>query len=315
MSLDATTPYGKVLEVIYGILTYALWGLFPGFFPLLEPASAVEILCHRIFWAMVIMVIYTTLRRRWGELRTAGAATWVRMTAAGFLITANWFVYILAINSGHVADAALGYFINPLVSVLLGMLVLHERLRRLQLLAVATAFVGVAYHAIIGGHPPYISLTLALSFGLYGLLKKQVHVSSTGSLTAETLVTAPWALLFIIIAGVQGQATFLNLGVGHDLLLLASGLVTAVPLLFFGLGAKSLSLSTIGMLQYLTPTMQLLWAILITQESISAERWVAFAFIWVAVGLYIVDLIKNRSRRAAARRSAPTGRPAEESPR
>ncbi|MCF4006304.1 EamA family transporter RarD [Corynebacterium uropygiale] len=298
--------------MIYGILTYALWGLFPGYFPLLEPASPVEILCHRILWAMVIMVIYTTVRRRWGELRTAGAGTWLRMAAAGFLITANWFVYILAVNSGNVADAALGYFINPLVSVLLGMIVLGERLRRLQLLAVATACVGVAYLAIIGGHPPYISLALALSFGFYGLLKKKVHVSSAGSLTAETLVIAPWALIGIIVSGVQGTATFLTLGVGHDLLLLSSGVVTAVPLLLFGLGAKSLSLSTIGMLQYLTPTMQLLWAVFITQESISAERWVAFAFIWVAVLLYLTDVVQHRPRRAAARRSAPTGHPTEE---
>ncbi|MBZ8178128.1 EamA family transporter RarD [Corynebacterium sp. 3HC-13] len=289
--------------MVYGLLTYLLWGLFPAYFPMLEPASPLEILSHRILWAMVIMVIYLSLIRGWRELTKASVRTWGVMGLAGFLIAINWFIYILAVNSGHVADAALGYFINPLVSVALGMFLLDERLRKLQITAVVVAIVGVLYLALLGGHPPYISLALALSFGFYGLLKKKINISAAGSLTAETITITPFALAYIMYLSESEQATFLHLGLSHDLWLLSSGLVTAIPLLLFGLGAKELTLSTIGMLQYLTPSLQLLWAVYYTHEAISPQRWLGFLIIWLAVAIYLLDLLQHRPKK----KPQPTG--------
>lgn len=284
--------------MVYGVMAYLLWGLMPAFFPLLMPAGPIEILAHRIAWAAVIMVGVVTLRRGWGELRHAGARTWLRMTVAGVLIAANWLIYIIAVNSGHVNEAALGYFINPLLSVLLGVIFFRERLRPLQGTAVAIAAVAVIFLTFLGGQPPLMALSLALTFGIYGLLKKKVNVSASGSLTAETLVLLPIALGYLVWLESTGQGTFFSEGPSHVVLMISSGLITAVPLLLFGMGARLMALSTVGMLQYLTPTMQMLWAVFVVNETIEQERWIGFAIIWIAVAIFLADLLLQRRIRS-----------------
>ncbi|MDO5511243.1 EamA family transporter RarD [Corynebacterium sp.] len=279
--------------MIFGLLAYLLWGLFPAFFPLLLPAGAVEILAHRIVWTAVTMSILLTVVKGWGQLRRASRRTWGLLVAAGLLISGNWGIYVLAVNTGHVADAALGYFINPLLSVLLGVVFLGERLNRFQTVAVIIAAVGVLQLTFLSGQAPIMALGMAITFGFYGLVKKRVQVSPTVSLTAETLVIAPLAVIYLLTI----DGTFLTEGPSHTALLVASGLVTTLPLLFFGMAAKRLPLSTIGMIQYLTPTMQMLWALFVTQEYLSPARWLGFIIIWIAVAIYVADLMRrSRSR-------------------
>ncbi|AQS73418.1 EamA family transporter RarD [Corynebacterium ammoniagenes] len=287
----------------FAIGAYLLWGVFPAFFPLLLPASPLEILAHRIIWTAVLIIIYLVITGTWRELTQLSGRTWLWLSAASVAITINWGTYVLAVNSGHVADAALGYFINPLVSVALGVIILKEQLRKLQLSAVGVAAVAVLWLTFMTGEGPWISLLLAASFGIYGLLKKQVNVSSAGSVAAETLVMSPVALIYIGYLSVNDQSTFLSEGPSHTALLVVSGLITALPLILFAQGAKLLPLSTIGMLQYVTPTMQLLWAVFVTQEHMSSERWIGFVIIWFAVALYMIDLL--RIRREARRVQLP----------
>ncbi|RSZ62743.1 EamA family transporter RarD [Corynebacterium hylobatis] len=299
--------------MVYGLLAYLLWGLFPAFFPLLLPAGPVEILAHRVVWTAVIMTVVLTFLGGWRELRQASGRTWLQLIAAGVLISSNWGIYILAVNTNHVADAALGYFINPLLSVVLAVVFLRERLNRLQLVSVSIAAVGVIQLTFLSGQAPVMALAMAITFGLYGLVKKQVQVSATASLTAETLVIAPLGLVFIIWLESTGQGTFVSEGPLHSTLLVVSGLITMIPLLLFGMAAKRLPLSTIGMIQYMTPTMQMLWALFITQEHLSPARWAGFIIIWVAVAVYLFDLTR-RARRARKRdepRSVPTRHPVE----
>lgn len=290
--------------MIFGLLAYLLWGLFPAFFPLLLPAGPVEILAHRVLWTAVIMSVVLTVVKGWGQLRRASARTWGLLIAAGALISANWGIYVLAVNTGHVADAALGYFINPLLSVLLGVLFLGERLNRMQTVAVVIAAVGVLQLTFLSGQAPVMALGMAVSFGLYGLVKKRVAVSPTASLTAETLVIAPLALTYLLLI----DGTFLTEGPGHTALLVLSGLITTLPLLLFGMAAKRLPLSTIGMIQYMTPTMQMLWALFVTQEHLSPARWVGFIIIWVAVAIYLTDLMRRSRSRSGRSVSTPRGR-------
>ncbi|AKE41541.1 RarD protein [Corynebacterium kutscheri] len=281
--------------MFYGVAAYLLWGIFPAFFPLLEPASPLEIIAHRIIWTAVFMSVVLSLRKKWPELRAIGIQQWVRLGIASAFIAANWLLYVAAVNSAHITDAALGYFINPLINVLLGVIFLHERLRPLQKVSVFIAAGAVLYLTIIGGQPPYIGLGLALSFGLYGLMKKQVTISAEASLTAETLVLSPLALLYLIVLERSGSGTFFNNGTSHIVLLISAGLVTAIPLLLFGMATKFLSLSTIGMLQYSTPTMQMAWALLITHEHLAKENWIGFIIIWISVAIYITDLLRSRT--------------------
>lgn len=290
--------------MIYGLLAYLLWGLFPAFFPLLLPAGPVEILSHRIVWTAVTMIVVLTALKGWGALRRASRTTWLLLVAAGLLISVNWGIYVVAVNSDHVADAALGYFINPLVSVLLGVVFLGERLSRLQTMSVAIAAVGVIQLTFLSGQAPMLALGLAFSFGFYGLVKKQVQVPPTASLTAESLVMAPLAIGYLVWLTAVGSSTFLSEGPPHTALLIISGLVTTVPLLLFGMASKRIPLATLGMIQYLTPTMQMLWALFVTQEFLSTGRWIGFIIIWFAVAIYLIDLARKARQRSAARKRA-----------
>ncbi|MGV0330039.1 EamA family transporter RarD [Corynebacterium macginleyi] len=291
--------------MVYTLAAYIMWGFFPAFFPLLLPATPLEILAHRVLWTALIVTVLLIFSGSWRELVRMDKRTWGWLAAGGLFITINWGTYVLAINTDHVADAALGYFINPLVSVALGTFFLKEQLRSWQATAVAVATIAVLYLSFSTGQAPYISLLLAASFGIYGLIKKQVRVSAAVSVAAESLVVAPIAIAYIVWIEQAGQGTFVTEGARHMLLLISAGLVTGLPLLCFAQGAQALRLSTIGMLQYLTPIMQMLWALFVTQEHFSTHRWIGFGIIGVAVSIYIADLI--RVRHNAPRKSARHG--------
>ncbi len=293
--------------MIYGVLAYLMWGLFPAFFPLLLPAGPIEILAHRIIWTAVIMAIVVTLRKGWREFRGVDRATWIRVVAAAIFIALNWLLYVITVNSGQVTEAALGYFINPLVSVVFGIILFREQLRRLQVLAVIIALAAVLFLTFLGGQPPYLAITLAFTFGVYGAIKKKVNMSAITSLTAETFVLLPLALCYIIWLESTGGGSFFNNGPSHSALLISSGVVTALPLLMFGYAAKAIPLSTVGMLQYMTPTMQMIWAVLVVNEYLEPMRWIGFIIIWIAVAIYLVDILtqQHRSRGTQRQRKAP----------
>ncbi|MCS4536219.1 EamA family transporter RarD [Corynebacterium sp. HS2168-gen11] len=287
--------------MIFALGAYLLWGLFPAFFPLLEPATPLEIIAHRIIWTGVFMAAVLLVQGNWRQLRSISLAVWVRVTFAAVLIAANWLIYVIAVNTDHVADAALGYFINPLVNVALGFLFLSERLSKLQLLSLTIALLAVLWLTVLAGQPPIVALGLALSFGFYGLIKKRIPLPATVSLTAETLCLAPLALGYLVFLEATGTGSFGHISIAHTCLLLSAGVVTAIPLLLFGVAAQRIHLSTIGMLQYMTPTMQLLWAVFIVHETLSPARWLGFSFIWVAVALFFFDIFRRYRKPAVCK--------------
>ena len=299
------TPLG--VGVSMGAGAYLLWGLFPAFFPLLEPAGPVEILAHRVVWTLVLMLVLVTVTGRLRKLRGLPLRTWVMVAAASAMISVNWGTYILAVNTGRVTEAALGYFINPLVSVLLAVVVLHERLRRLQWVAVGIAVVAVVVLTVAYGRPPVIALVLACSFGTYGLIKKTIPLDPRSSLTAEGLVAAPVALGYLVFLGLQGGSTFLSEGPGHTELIVTSGLVTAVPLLLFAGAAQRVPLATIGLLQYLTPVIQFLYGVFVNHEPMPASRLLGFGLIWLALVVFSADMLRRTRRRPVQPVTAEAG--------
>jgi chloramphenicol-sensitive protein RarD len=289
-----------------GVGAYVAWGAFPLYFPLLKPAGAVEILAHRMLWSLAFVALLVWRTGRWGAVRAVLASPLKRalLSVAAVMIAANWGVYIWAVNNGHVVEASLGYFINPLFTILLGVLVLHERLRPTQWLAVGVGTVAILVLAIGYGRPPIIALTLTISFGLYGFLKKKAAVGAIESLTVETGVLAGPALITLIVLQAQGSLVFVHHGVGNSVLLVGTGLVTAIPLLLFGEAARVLPLSTMGLLQYLTPVLQFAVGIGIDHEQMQPERWAGFGLVWVALVILSVDGIRNQRRPAAIPSSA-----------
>jgi chloramphenicol-sensitive protein RarD len=288
----------------YGFTAYAVWGLFPLYFAALKPAGAWEILSHRIVWTVLLCLAILLVRRdlRWlRELarrrRLAGG-----VVAAALLIALNWVVYVAAVLSGHTTEAALGYFLNPIVTVALGVVVLRERLRPMQWLAVATGAVAGVYLSVAAGSVPVIALTLAATFGLYGLVKKKVGASlgAMHSLTAETLVLTPIALLLLGFLTSRGDTTFTTEGGWHTALLVLSGVVTAAPLLLFAAAARRVPLVTVGLLQFVTPVLQLLCGVLLLDEHMSAQRWVGFGIVWVALAVLTADALRQRTTRVRA---------------
>lgn len=288
---------------------YTMWGLFPAFWPLLAPGAPIEVLAHRIAWTAVLMIIVVSLLRGWGELATLRPRGWAMVAAAGALITVNWGLYIFAVFTGQVVEAALGYFMSPLVSVLLGVVVLRERLRRAQWVAVGLGALAVVVIGIENGRLPWLALVLAISFGLYGLLKRTIPLSATAGVTAEGLVLGPIAVAVIVAYQLTGAGTLTGHGVGHVLLLMSTGPVTAVPLLLYGVAARRIPLSTVGVLMYLNPMLQFLWGVLVDHEDMPASRWAGFVLVWVALVLFTVDLV--RSARSSARAVAEPAAPGE----
>lgn len=282
--------------------------MFPAFFPLLKPAGAVEILAHRVVWGFLFLFVVVAAVRRLGDLRAISGRTWLLLAVASALISANWLIYVYAVNNGHVVDAALGYFINPLVTVTLGLLLFRERLTRAQAVAVLIAVVAVVVLTVQVGAPPYIGLGLALTFGLYGAVKKVVPVDPRVSVGIETALAAPFAMGYLIVLQIGGQAAFAGHGGGHTVLMILAGVLTALPLLLFAAAAQRLPLVTMGLLFYMTPIMQLTWGVLVGDEPMPAARWIGFALIWVALAVFTVDaVIRTRSARAGAGRESSEG--------
>jgi chloramphenicol-sensitive protein RarD len=283
--------------LLYGLAAYSLWGVFPAFFNLLAPAGAPEVLAHRVIWTVVLMAIVLTIIGRLGDLRAISGRTWLLLTCASALISTNWLIYIVAVNSDHVVDAALGYFITPLVSVVLGVMLFGERLNRFQVFAVLLATAAVLLLSTGVGGLPLIGIGLALSFGLYGAVKKVVPTDPRVSLTVETAIAAPFAAVFLVVLQLNGDAAFTNHGPWHTVLLLLCGPVTAIPLLCFGAAAQRLPLVTLGLLQYLTPAMQMIWGVVVEHEPMPPARWLGFALIWIALAIFTTDALSRAYRR------------------
>lgn len=281
--------------VLYGATAYLWWGVCPGFFLLLLPAGALEVLAHRIVWSAVFLLVVLAVARRLGDLRWLSLRTWLQLLAAAALISVNWGTYIFAVTNGHVVDAALGYFINPLVSVAFGVAVFRERINRWQAVALAVAVAAVAVLTAQVGEPPYIAVVLALSFAVYGLVKKVVAADPRVSVAVETLLALPLAAGYLITLAVLGQGHFLGDGAGHTALLLLAGPVTAIPLLLFAAAAQRLPLVTLGLLFYLNPGMQMAWGVFIGREPMPVGRWIGFALIWLALTIMTAGSIGRKS--------------------
>ncbi|MCG2585747.1 EamA family transporter RarD [Massilia sp. TS11] len=275
--------------VLYGGLAFVIWGLFPLYFHLIAEVPALQILAHRVLWCLLFLAGVLAVRRQWAWLPGVLARPRVLANCAGsaLLLAANWFIYIWAINNGHVLDASLGYFINPLVNVLLGYVLLHERMRPAQWAAVGLAAAGVLWLAIQAGHMPWIALALALSFGFYGLMRKTAALGALEGLTIETLALFPLAAGYLLWQSAAGTNVFANADWGLTRwVLIGAGPVTAVPLLLFAAGARRIPLSLLGLLQYVAPTMVFLTGTLLFHEPFSSERLVGFLVIWAALALY-----------------------------
>ncbi len=299
----------------FGAGAYLLWGLFPLYFHLLLPAGALEILVHRVVWSLLLCLLVVAVLRdvAWVRPLLAAPRRLVRLAVAAVFLALNWGVYIYGVNSGQVVETSLGYFINPLVTVLLGVFLLHERLRRLQWVAVALGAVAVVVLTVDYGRPPWIALILAGSFATYGLMKKRIGVDlgALASLTTETTLLFPFALAALVWLEVTGRGTLTGHGAGHGLLLASTGVVTAVPLLLFAAAARRVPLTTIGLLQFTTPVLQLLCGVLLLGEYVPPSRWVGFSVVWLALLVLSVDSVRSAHSRS---RTARSGVPAELAP-
>ncbi|GAA1509523.1 EamA family transporter RarD [Nocardioides humi] len=281
-----------------GFLAYLIWGAFPLYWPLLEPSGPVEILAHRMVWSLVVMGVLVAVLRRTAALRAVlrSRRTTLLLVVAAATITANWGTYIYGVNSDRVVETSLGYFINPLVTVLMGVLILGERLRGPQWAALGIGAAAVVVLTLDHGRPPVIALVLAFSFGTYGLAKKSAGVGAIESLTFETAVVAPFALGYLCWLGSAGRAHFAGEGAGHVALLVASGVVTAVPLLCFGAAATRVSMTTLGLLQYLTPVLQFALGVTVLGEHMPAGRWIGFGLVWLALVVLTAEALRHHRR-------------------
>ncbi|MBZ6477324.1 EamA family transporter RarD [Streptomyces griseocarneus] len=310
---SSSSPSESRAGLLYGVAAYGIWGLFPLYWPLLEPAGSIEILAHRMVWSLVTVAAALVVTRRWQWIRPLlRQPKRLGMAAIGaVVISANWWVYIWAVNSGHVVETSLGYFINPLATIALGVLVMRERLRAAQWAAVGVGLAAVVVLAAGYGKPPWIALAIAATFSTYSLVKKKVGLGGLESMAVETAVQFFPALAVLIFLGARGHSTFASEGSGHALLLLGTGVITAVPLISFGAAAVRLPLSVLGMLQYLAPVFQFALGLLVFNEEMPAERWAGFALVWLALAMLTWDALRTarhaRVELEAARRLAATG--------
>ncbi|MFI7511668.1 EamA family transporter RarD [Micromonospora aurantiaca] len=301
------------LGYLYGVGAYLIWGFFPIYLKLLRPAGPVEILAHRILWSVAFVALLLAATRHAGFLRKLArrprALAGIGLAAA--LIAVNWGTYIYGVNSDRVVETALGYFINPLVSVLFGVLVLRERLRRAQWAALGVGALAVAVLTVDYGRLPWLALTLAFSFAGYGLVKKQLALPATEGLFVESAVLALPALAYLGWLSARGDSTFGRVSAGHTALLVLAGAATAIPLLLFAGAANRLPLSTVGMLQYLAPILQLGCGVLIFHEPMPPARLAGFALVWLALVVFTADALRHshRTRQAARIPTAPTPTP------
>ena len=301
--------------LLYGFAAYGIWGLLPLYWHALASTSAGEVLAHRMVWSLPTALVVLALARRWSWipalLRQPKKLGLVVLASA--VISANWGLYIWAINSGRVLESSLGYFINPLVSIAFGVLLLRERLRVAQWVAVGTGTLAVVVMALAYGRLPWLSLCLAFSFATYGLIKKHVKLDGVAGFSAETAVQFLPALGFLVFLGVRGESSFVSDGVGHTLLLVFCGVATALPLICFGGAAVRLPLSTIGLLQYLAPAFMFLLGLTVFHEEMPPERWAGFGLVWAALCLLTWDALRTARRgRKALRAAAERAREREE---
>lgn len=277
--------------VVYALLAYVIWGLFPIYFKALESIPALQILAHRMAWSLIVVALLLAVLRRWSWLRELRGNPWIvaRFAASAILLSSNWGLYIWAVNSSHVVDASLGYYINPLVNVVLAAVLLHERLRAPQWVAVGIAAVGVVAMTFELGHLPWISLGLALTFGGYGLLRKTATLGSLEGLALETALLFPLALLYLYWLGTQGLNAFVAADAATRWLLVAAGPVTTIPLLLFAAGARRIPFSLLGVLQYVTPSLQLALGVLLYHEPFGAAKMVGFGLVWLGLLVFLAD--------------------------
>ena len=289
--------------LLFGVSAYILWGLFPLYWPLLEPAGALEIVGHRAVWSLVFCVIALSITK---AIKPALATmrrpkVFIKLVAATGLISVNWVVYIWATNNGHVVEASLGYYINPIIMIAIGIILLKEKMRKLQWTSVSIAALGVLVLTFDYGRLPWVALALALSWGTYGFIKKQLGLGALEGLGIETAIAAPFYLAYLSWIGVEGSGHF-GSGIGLTLLLIGSGVVTAIPLLLFNGAGNRLPYTVIGLLQFITPTLQFSIGVWVRHEDMPTARWAGFLIIWLALVVLATDLI--RSSRAVDNRVA-----------
>lgn len=280
--------------LLFGVTAYVLWGLFPLYWPLLEPAGALEIVGHRAVWSLVFCVIALSITK---AIKPALATmrrpkVFIKLVAATGLISVNWIVYIWATNNGHVVEASLGYYINPIIMIAIGIILLKEKMRKLQWVSVSIAALGVLVLTIDYGRLPWVALALALSWGTYGFIKKQLGLGALEGLGIETAIAAPFYLAYLTWIGVEGSGHF-GSGIGLTLLLIGSGVVTAIPLLLFNGAGNRLPYTVIGLLQFITPTLQFSIGVWVRHEDMPTARWAGFLIIWVALVVLATDLVRS----------------------
>jgi chloramphenicol-sensitive protein RarD len=296
--------------LLYAVSAYTLWGILPVYFLLMAPATALEVVGWRVLFSLVFCALLLTVTRAWRGVVAVARQPRILLTIglAGHLVLVNWTTYVYGTLSGHVIETALGYFINPIVTVLLGVLLLRERLRPLQWAAVGLSAVAVLVLTLNYGALPWIALVLALSFGLYGLIKKQVgdRVDALSGLTLETAWLVPAAVLMLVFVSMTGGITFGTVSTLHTVAILSAGVVTAVPLLLFASGARRLPLTYMGLTQYLAPVLQFLFGVFVVHEEMPPERWIGFSLVWLALLLLTADMfVSAQSRRRAAAYAPP----------
>lgn len=283
--------------LLYAFIAYLSWGLLPIYWKSLRDLPALEIMGHRIIWSLLFVTVVLTLRRQWGWVRKLDRRTMLTFLAISLLISVNWFTYIWAVNAGFVVETSLGYFINPLVNVLLGAIFLGERLRKLQWGAVTLAALGVLYLTISYGSLPWIALSLAFTFGFYGLLKKTASINSLEGLTLEMALLLPIALGYLAWIGSENNAAFPEVGLLTQGLMVGSGVITAIPLLCFAAAARRITMTALGLMQYLAPSMQFCLGVFLYHEPFSSAQLAGFGLIWLALLLYSLEgVLRNRQK-------------------
>jgi chloramphenicol-sensitive protein RarD len=309
--VSPANPHQKLSRsgLLYGFGAYGLWGMFPLYFLTLLPASPFEIVSYRIIFSLAFCALLLTITRGWRHYVSLLRQRRILLTLglAGLLIYVNWQIFIIAVVTGQVLESSLGYFINPILTVLLGVTVLKEKLRLLQWIAVGISFIAVIVLTVSYGKLPWISLALAASFGFYGLIKKRIgpRVDAISGLTMETMWVLPIAIVQLIIVGNLVGLTFVGFGTGHTLLLMSSGILTALPLLLFAASARRLPLTAIGLIQYSTPVITFLIALFVLHEDMPGSRWAGFVLIWVSLAILTFDTL--RSARASRLARAAVG--------
>jgi len=284
--------------VLLGVAGYLFWGMFPLYFALLDSVSPIEIVAHRIIWSLIVVLLVLIVGKQWRAFTSAfSRRNVIILGSAAIFLSINWLVYVYAVTTNQVVQASLGYFVNPLISVAMGVLILKEKLRKTQWIAVGIAIVAVAVLTIASGSLPWIALTLGLSFAIYGLLKKFANLPSLHSLGIETAVLVPIAMVILGIAIVNGSESFVLDGPKITFLLIMLGPVTAIPLLAFGGASTRIPLSTLGVLQYITPIAQFFLGVFVFQEIMSTGRWIGFTLVWISLVIFTVDMYRHTRTR------------------